>query len=168
MRGWRQICGRSHVSRLVLVLSLAGLAAGCSSGNVRLAGTPLFASNTAEPSAMAPIESSDLPPATSMPSGPLTTSASLKAKGYTLENAPIVEVGPADTANTLSVGYGVPVDVILEANGFTSIADVRAGQRLIIPARAQPTAPAPATANSIASDMVSASGCHLFTARWRQ
>lgn len=145
MRGWRQICGRSHVSRLVLVLSLAGLAAGCSSGNVRLAGTPLFASNTAEPSAMAPIESSDLPPATSMPGGPLTTSASLKAKGYTLENAPIVEVGAADTANTLSVGYGVPVDVILEANGFTTIADVRPGQRLIIPVKTQPVAPAPAT-----------------------
>lgn len=138
MRGWRQICGRSQVSRLVLTVAVAGLAAGCSSGNVRLAGSPLFASNTAEPTALAPVETSTLPPATVAPGSQLTTSASLKAKGYTLENAPIVEVGAADTANSLAIGYGVPVDVILEANGLTSIAEVRPGQRLVIPRVAPP------------------------------
>ncbi len=156
MRGWRQICERSQVSRLVVALSLAGLAAGCSSGNVRLAGTPLFASNTGEPTALAPIESSDLGPVSAAPAGQLTTSASLKAKGYSLENAPIVQVGPADTVNTLATGFGVPADVILEANGFTSGAEVRPGQRLIIPVRA-PQAP-------VATAAVSANGASAFGA----
>ncbi|GAB5376948.1 MAG: LysM peptidoglycan-binding domain-containing M23 family metallopeptidase [Acuticoccus sp.] len=126
------------MSRLVLTVAMAGLAAGCSSGNVRLAGSPLFASNPAEPTALAPVETSTLPPAAVAPGSQLTTSASLKAKGYTLENAPIIEVGAADTANSLATGYGVPVDVILEANGLTSIAEVRPGQRLVIPRAAPP------------------------------
>lgn len=136
MRGWQQICGRSQVSRLMLTVAVAGLAAGCSSGNIRLAGTPLFATNNAEPTAMAPVETGTLPPATQPATGQLTTPASLKAKGYTVENAPIVQVGPADTANSLATGFGVPVDVILEANGLASIADVRPGMRIVIPKKA--------------------------------
>ena len=148
MRGWQTLCRRPSVSRLVLALSLAGLAAGCSSGNVRLAGTPLFASSSStEPSALAPIESSDLPPATGAAYQQISTPAGLKARGYTVENAPIVEVGPGDTAMTLSQGFGVPADVILDANSLQSSSQIRPGQRLVIPVRvslgasAEPIAP---------------------------
>ncbi|MEM8551463.1 MAG: peptidoglycan DD-metalloendopeptidase family protein [Pseudomonadota bacterium] len=148
MRGLRRDCVRSSVSRLGVAVAIAGLAAGCSAGNVRLSGVPLFsANNPAGPTALAPVESRDLPPATIPPAGQITTPASLKAQGLTLENAPIVEVGPADTAATLSQGFGIPPAAILTANGLTDASQIRPGQRLVIPVKAPATsfAAAPAT-----------------------
>ncbi len=136
MRGRQNRSVHSLLSRLVLVGAVAGLAAGCSSGNMRLAGTPLFGANNAEPTALSPIESAELPPAALTPGAQIGTPARLKAQGYTLENAPIVEIGAADTAQTISTGYGVPVSVLLEANGIARPEEVRVGMRLIVPVRA--------------------------------
>ncbi|MEM0906605.1 MAG: peptidoglycan DD-metalloendopeptidase family protein [Pseudomonadota bacterium] len=156
MQGWPSHRGLSIGARVVVSIALAGAAAGCSSGNIRLAGTPLFASSSsAAPTALAPIESSDLPPATAATAAttggpvPLTTSAALEARGYTLENAQAVDVGPGDTATTLSQGFGVPVDIIVSANGLKTAADIRPGQRLLVPRKVNPVAP-PANAVALA------------------
>ncbi|WMS42411.1 peptidoglycan DD-metalloendopeptidase family protein [Acuticoccus sp. MNP-M23] len=103
---------------------------------MRLAGTPLFGGNNAQPTPLSPIESAELPPAALTPGAQIGTPARLKAQGYTLENAPIVEIGAADTAQTIATGYGVPVSVLLEANGVARPEDVRVGMRLIVPVRA--------------------------------
>ncbi|MEM9224073.1 MAG: peptidoglycan DD-metalloendopeptidase family protein [Pseudomonadota bacterium] len=138
MRGWRGFSNHSTVSRLGLILAVAGLAAGCSASNVRLGGQPLFAANNqSSPIPLAPIESANLSAPGMAALSQTTTSPSLLAKGYTVENAPTVDVSSADTAQTLSQGFGVPVDIILEANGLIVPADVRAGQRLIIPVKVQ-------------------------------
>ncbi|MEM7692870.1 MAG: peptidoglycan DD-metalloendopeptidase family protein [Pseudomonadota bacterium] len=92
----------------------------------------LGASNP-QPLALQPIESRDLAPATVAPGPQVNTTASLKAQGYTLENAPIVEVGEADTAASLAAGFGVPPRVIFEANGLSGPLDVKPGMRLVIP-----------------------------------
>jgi len=144
MRGWRRNGGRSTASRLVLILSAAGLAAGCSSGNVRLGETPLFAASNPAGSELAPIESGDLPPVAARRDA--AGSASIEAEGWTAEDAPLVTVGPADTAQSLSQGFGVPVDIILKANGLGRPEDVRPGQRLIVPVRATADPPARPTA----------------------
>jgi len=68
-----------------------------------------------------------------LPSAPMTTPASLRQRGWSLEGAPVVELTSADTAATLSSSFGVPVSVILEANGLASPDQIRGGQRLVIP-----------------------------------
>ncbi|MEO1102485.1 MAG: peptidoglycan DD-metalloendopeptidase family protein, partial [Pseudomonadota bacterium] len=149
MRGRRRILFNAPASRLVLIAAAATLAAGCSNGNIRLAGAPLFAANnTGQPMALAPIESSPLAPPTVGTGAQVTTSPSLRAKGYTVENAPIVEVGAGDTAQTLSQGFGIPVPIILEANGLIVPADVRQGQRLVMPVKASPAIPPSAVASA--------------------
>ncbi|UOM34711.1 peptidoglycan DD-metalloendopeptidase family protein [Acuticoccus sp. I52.16.1] len=100
-------------------------------------GASLFAANNPPESTGAmPIESRDLAPLSSqqgMASQPITTPASLRQRGWTVEGAPIVEVSPGDTAETLSQGFNVPVDVILEANRLSNPLDIRPGSRVIIP-----------------------------------
>lgn len=127
--------GAQSVARTSLALTLVAVAAaGCSANAVRAPGGSLFASN-----GTAPIESRDLAPlngTSALPAGargPIVTPPSLKERGWTVEGAPIVEVTSADTPQTLSRGFGVPVGVILEANGLTNPSEVRAGQRLVIP-----------------------------------
>lgn len=142
MRGVLQRCGQARLSKIVLVASMGALAAGCSAGAARLGDGPLFgASNPTEQqvAAQGGVEQRDLTPiggassyAAAGPS-PYVTSASLRERGWTVEGAPIVEVGTGDTAATLSQGFGVPVSVIVEANGLSSPADVRPGQRLVMP-----------------------------------
>jgi murein DD-endopeptidase MepM/ murein hydrolase activator NlpD len=143
MLGVVQRCGRARLSKIVLVASIGSLAAGCSSGAMRFSDGPLFgASNAPQQTAAAPgIEQRELAPigGSSTASGyaatpaAFTTSASLRERGWTVEGAPVVEVGPGDTAASLSQGFGVPVSVIVEANGLTSPTDVRPGQRLVMP-----------------------------------
>lgn len=152
MRTVRQVCERVPVAKIVVVAALAGAAAGCSSGSTRLGETPLFAGSTPNQQATIGqgVESRDLAPingqqtalaadptatdaAAATATAPITTPPGLRQRGWTVEGAPIVEVGSADTAATLSQGFGVPVSVILEANSLSSAADVRAGQRLVIP-----------------------------------
>ncbi|MCF3933055.1 peptidoglycan DD-metalloendopeptidase family protein [Acuticoccus sp. M5D2P5] len=122
---------------------------------------PLFAGSAAQQQTGA-IESTDLAPmggptalAAHNATGTIKTPQALKARGWSVEGAPIVEVTSADTATTLSQGYGVPVNVILEANGLTNAEQIRAGQRLVIPTytyRDQPTVtPEEATATVVAS-----------------
>lgn len=106
-----------------------------------MAGTPLFAAHGDGTQASRPIESRSLEPLNAsqgtagqtVAGGPITTPPSLRERGWTVEGAPIVEVSAGDTAATLSTGFGVPVGVILEANALSDAADVRPGQRLVIP-----------------------------------
>lgn len=129
---------RSQLSRIVLVALIAGVAAGCSQGgSVRLSSPNLFAGSTA---ADGGVESRDLgrlaaadPAAQGASTPPIVTPSQLRQRGWSVEGAPIVEVTAADTAATLSQGFGVPVSVILEANGLSRPEQVRAGQRLVIP-----------------------------------
>lgn len=140
MLGVLQRCGQVRLSKIVLVASIGSLAAGCSSGATRFSDGPIFgASNpTEQQTASNGVEQRELAPiggASSYAAGPspYVTSASLRERGWTVEGAPVVEVGPGDSAASLSQGFGVPVSVIVEANGLTSPADVRPGQRLVMP-----------------------------------
>lgn len=154
MRGMLRRC-RAKSPQLVLVMALASVAAGCSSTS-RVATAQLFAGhNNAAPSGgvesrtLEPLGGNGLQNASAYASpgaaaGPLgRNAAALRARGWSLENAPIVEVTTADTAVTLSQGFGVPVPVILEANGLARPEDVRAGQRLVIPTYVRRDNPAP-------------------------
>lgn len=121
---------------LVVTIIAAGIASGCSSSASRLDGVPLFAASNATQST-SDVSQAPLPPLGSPSGGSAGPSPaiadSLRARGWSVDNAPIVEVTSADTAVTLSQGYGVPVGVILEANGLQRADEIRAGQRLVIP-----------------------------------
>ncbi len=140
MRGWATGGLGKTAINLSVVVGVAALMAGCSSDSVRVPGASLFAANNPPETATNPIESSDLTPlngqqamVTPVSSQPITTPASLRARGWTVEGAPIVEVSAGDTVDTLSQGFNVPVDVILEANRLSNPLDVRPGSRIIIP-----------------------------------
>ena len=131
MRSGLQLCERRRLSKIAIVLSLASLGAGCSAGAVRVNGPPMLAGSTGlQPVATNPVEQRELP-GLEPTAGQL--SSDLAARGWTLEGAPTVDVGPADTATSLSKGFGVPVSVILEANGLQREDEVRPGLRLVIP-----------------------------------
>lgn len=149
VRHWNE--RRAALSRIVVVASIAGLSAGCSSVG-RFTETPLFAGSGAGTAGGA-IESADLGAPVAQPASyaPVTTSNALRERGWTVEGAPIVEVSAADTAASLSAGFGVPVAVILEANGLTSAAEVRPGQRLIIPTYVRIDNPTPLAPSAVAS-----------------
>ncbi|WP_170134970.1 peptidoglycan DD-metalloendopeptidase family protein [Acuticoccus kandeliae] len=131
---------------------------------MRLTEGPLFAGSAAKQTAA--IESSDLSPlggpnalAAADTSGNIQTPKTLRDRGWSVEGAPIVEVTSADNAQTLSKGFGVPVNVILEANGLTNASQIRPGQRLVIPTyvyRDQPatTTPEVATETVMAAETV--------------
>lgn len=123
------------------VVAMTALAAGCSSSTMRIPGANLFSANNDPDAATSTtaIESRDLGPlgtptvtAAAAP-GTVTTPGTLRQRGWSVEGAPIVELSAGDTAQTLSQGFNVPVDVILEANGLVSPAQLRPGSRVIIP-----------------------------------
>jgi murein DD-endopeptidase MepM/ murein hydrolase activator NlpD len=155
MLGVLQRCGRSRLSKIVLVASVGSLAAACSSNAVRFSDSPLFGASNggAEPAtqtaygveqrALSPISGAT---ALAADNSLVTTPSSLRERGWTVEGAPIVEVSAGDTAASLSQGFGVPVSVILEANSLTSATDVRPGQRLVIPTYVYRDNPAAAAA----------------------
>lgn len=169
MRGMVRRCGQAS-PRIIAITLLAGAVAGCSTQSMRLGSTPLFAGSTANPAPdverrdLAPIGSANAlvadpaaTPAELTVGGPLSTPAALRDRGWTVDGAPVVQVGAADTAATLSQGYGVPVSVILEANGLAREDEVRTGQRLVIPTpirRDDPGAATPLAAASAADPNV--------------
>lgn len=53
--------------------------------------------------------------------------------GWSAAGGTPLVVADGQTAGILAVRYGVPVDALLHANGFTSAAQVRPGTRLVIP-----------------------------------
>ena len=144
MRETHGVCRRSPLSRVIVIVSVAGIAAGCSQGSERFSRPDLFAGSTAGDRS---VESRDLGrlPSAGTSRGTANTAQgsrnalqpatqkSLRERGWRVEGAPIVEVTAADSAKALSQGYGVPVSVILEANGLSRPAEVRAGKRLVIP-----------------------------------
>lgn len=166
MLGVLQRCGHSRLSKIVLVASVGSLAAACSSNTMRFSDSPLFGASNG-PAAPATqtaygVEQRELTPITgatalAADNSLVTTPSSLRERGWTVEGAPIVEVGSGDTAASLSQGYGVPVSVILEANSLAAATDVRPGQRLVIPTyvyRDNPAAAATVVANATPAPIV--------------
>ena len=67
-------------------------------------------------------------------SADITGSVAAPARpAWNWEGGTPVTVGPNDTVESLSKRHGVPASVILQANGITSPAGVKPGQRLVIP-----------------------------------
>ncbi|NVO13761.1 MAG: LysM peptidoglycan-binding domain-containing M23 family metallopeptidase [Rhodoplanes sp.] len=66
------------------------------------------------------------------------------APGWQWEGGTPVTVAPGDSLSSLSKRYGVPANVIAEANGLAGPAVLQPGRRLVIPRYAGPTAAAPA------------------------
>lgn len=156
MRGMLRRYGANR-PHILLVIAVAGAAAGCSNSASRVATAQMFAASN--PAATSGVEAQPLSPlnasAYASPTNPALSggfppagvnATGLASRGWSLDGAPVVEVTSADTAVTLSQGYGVPVGVILEANGLSSPTDVMPGQRLVIPTyvrRDTPAASAP-------------------------
>ncbi|QFU16288.1 peptidoglycan DD-metalloendopeptidase family protein [Microvirga thermotolerans] len=120
----------------------------------------------------APVQSQALPPVQSQPlsqpvaqptqmaSAPVQ-GASGGAGGWSAAGGTAITVGSNDTLNGISQRYGVPANAILAASGLSSPAQVKPGQRLVIPvynagsatqvasaAPARGVAPAPQTASA--------------------
>lgn len=66
--------------------------------------------------------------------------ASATAPGWQWEGGTPVTVAPGDSLASLSKRYGVPVNVIAEANGLAGPAVLQPGRRLVIPRYAGPSA----------------------------
>jgi murein DD-endopeptidase MepM/ murein hydrolase activator NlpD len=77
-------------------------------------------------------------------------------------------VAPGETIDSMARRYGVPAKALMEANGMTAHASLRAGQRIIIPHHRSgaPAAPAPtrAAANASAAPAVPAKATHATNA----
>ncbi|MDC7789746.1 LysM peptidoglycan-binding domain-containing M23 family metallopeptidase [Rhodoplanes sp. TEM] len=74
------------------------------------------------------------------PAKPMTAAA----PGWQWEGGTPVTVAPGDTLSSLSKRYGVPVNVIAEANGLAGPAVLQPGRRLVIPRYAGPATTAAA------------------------
>jgi murein DD-endopeptidase MepM/ murein hydrolase activator NlpD len=74
------------------------------------------------------------------------------ASHWTADGGTPVTVGSGETAAVLATRYGVPTDALLHANGYSNVAQVQPGARLIIPvyrAGAAAAAAAPAKAAEV-------------------
>ena len=83
------------------------------------------------------------PPARSEVTGAISHEAH---SNWNWDGGTAIVVGAGETAETLGNKYGVPASAILQANGLRSSAEIRPGQRLVIPkynysAAAPPPAP---------------------------
>jgi murein DD-endopeptidase MepM/ murein hydrolase activator NlpD len=81
-----------------------------------------------------------------------------------------IVVGPGETAESIGNKYGVPARAILEANGLHNSAEIRPGQRLVIPkynhAAAEPAPPPPGPhhyAPPVASTASTGANVHIVT-----
>lgn len=169
--------------RLMLAAGAAALIAGCSDASrfsgdpfsdpftssksvaakgVDRAPTGSVATIAAPPLTPGRVESRPLPapgaPAAArpMPAAPATPSAapsSISGSHWSPEGGTPIVVAQGETAGMIATRYGVPPDVLLRVNGFSSSQQVQPGARLVIPVfRAgaapalRPTPPAPIAA----------------------
>jgi murein DD-endopeptidase MepM/ murein hydrolase activator NlpD len=63
---------------------------------------------------------------------------------WSWEGGTPITVGAGDTPETIGRKYGVPASAIMQANGITSPADLKPGQRIVIPRYTVASAPSPA------------------------
>jgi murein DD-endopeptidase MepM/ murein hydrolase activator NlpD len=91
-----------------------------------------------------------LPPPPPVPAARGEVTGSIARQSHSAWNwdgGTAIVVGSGETAETLGNKYGVPARAILEANGLHSSAEIRPGQRLVIPkynhAAAEPTPAVP-------------------------
>jgi murein DD-endopeptidase MepM/ murein hydrolase activator NlpD len=135
--------------RLALTGALAGLLAGCASSE-RLSdpwSNPFQTSaNLASEAPAAPVPVS---PVQSRPLGAPTASAAAQpnrriaaaapprgtqgAAGWSAQGGSPIVVAQGENAQILSNRYGVPVDVLVRANGLASASQVRPGTHIVIP-----------------------------------
>jgi len=158
----RQV-GFSRVAlRLMLAAGAAALLAGCSDAS-RFSSDPFsdpFGNPPAATSRSAravdrsstgsissspnysPVQSRPLAPPTNAPSSnaaPVASAAPAPAASlgsynhWSAEGGTPVTVGAGETAPVLANRYGVPTDVLLKVNGFSSSSQVQPGSRLVIP-----------------------------------
>jgi murein DD-endopeptidase MepM/ murein hydrolase activator NlpD len=158
----RQV-GFSRVAlRLMLAAGAAALLAGCSDAS-RFASDPFsdpFGNPPAATSRSArtvdrsstgsisgspnysPVQSRPLAPPKNAPSpkaAPVASAAPAPAASpgsynhWSAEGGTPVSVGAGETATILANRYGVPADVLLKVNGFSSSSEVQPGSRLVIP-----------------------------------
>jgi len=140
----RRLCAPSR-------LGLAGLIAvgiaGCSADTSRFADNP-FASpaRNEATAAVAPvhaaprgrIESQALPPPASYNTprsdvtGSVPTGSAARAN-WNRDGGTSITVASGDTLGSIAHRYGVPASAIMQANGISAAATLRAGQRLVIP-----------------------------------
>jgi len=173
------------VSRIALVGLIGSAAAACSTDTMRFAENPFsnpFAASdrfdTSATPASAPVQTASVAPAVPTPSvqaqalppvqsQPLSQPSRVAAapvapvtggaSGWSAAGGTQITVGGNDNLNTISQRYGVPANAILAASGLSSPAQVKPGQRVVIPvynaggATQVASAPAPAPARSSAA-----------------
>jgi murein DD-endopeptidase MepM/ murein hydrolase activator NlpD len=143
------------VSRLALVGLLGGLAAACSSENMRMSGDPFAnpfksgasseptvtssaAAAPSEPVRTASVQSQPLAPPSAAatpsvsPAAPRAATNS-SAAGWSAQGGARVTVAAGDTLASISNRYGVPGPAILSANDLKSGAQVTPGRSIVIP-----------------------------------
>jgi murein DD-endopeptidase MepM/ murein hydrolase activator NlpD len=155
----RKSAGVRQLSRLAVIAAIGGLAGGCSSDSMRLAGNPFSNPFSAKGEAAEPrmtgsitpaprtaVQSQPLPaprqaaapsyaayappkPAVAAPSQPVTSGSG----GWTAQGGTTVTIGEGENLNTVANRYGVPSSAILSANGLRNAAQAGPGQRVIIP-----------------------------------
>ena len=72
--------------------------------------------------------------------------------GWSAEGGTPIVVAQGESAAMLATRYGVPADVLLRTNGFTSASQVQPGARLVIPVYGNRTAATPTSAPAHAAE----------------
>lgn len=149
--------GRPTVWHRASILIVAGVVAGCSAGNTRLA-TSQFNANgnqimppanvgatnlAAAPVASAPIYTSSVssqplqsPQVVQAPAGGANSGNPVVSTGFGQWNSASgaqITVQQGDTAYGIARRYGVPLDALLRTNGITNPSQIRIGQTLTLP-----------------------------------
>ena len=142
-------------ARLVATGLLGAWLAGCSSDSTRFsdafsvsegtptpgatvgAAAPQSNANYAAASHASPVAVSSLPAAAPSTTGSIRPTTTQPITGFnggwsTAGGSPIV-VADGENLDTISRRYGVPSSALLQANGFSSAAQIRPGTRLIVP-----------------------------------
>jgi murein DD-endopeptidase MepM/ murein hydrolase activator NlpD len=136
--------------------SHSGTSGSAAAGSGGAAGGKSMASHSARPSAAAPEAT-----------GSVTSKPAANAN-WSWDGGTAITVAAGETVDTIARRYGVPASVIIQANGISAPASIRAGQRLVIPRyqqsrvvnatpAARPATPAPVASVSPAGN----AGVHM-------
>jgi murein DD-endopeptidase MepM/ murein hydrolase activator NlpD len=153
----RQIAYSRVAVRLMMAVGTAALMAGCSDASrfsdpfsdpFKSGGAPRVAASRgvdraptgaiASP-APARVESRPLPAPAAQPAPVASAPASAPAAGgaggshWTADGGTLVTVASGETAGVIATRYGVPTDALLRTNGYSTVAQVQPGARLVIP-----------------------------------
>jgi murein DD-endopeptidase MepM/ murein hydrolase activator NlpD len=125
-------------SRPSTVAANGGYASGAQGLGAYRPGTQNYSQNSSDVTGSVPARTAAVPP----PPKP--------AGAWTWDGGSPVTVGYGESAEHIAKKYGVPVSALLETNGITNSASVKAGQRLVIPRYVSSSAPQAAVAPAAA------------------